>query len=81
MNHVTRGTKKPVNLTLSSDVVKEARLLTPNLSETVEKLLKSYIEAERTKHVEQQRGVEAAVAWANELHGRHGLPGEDFSPL
>ena len=36
MNYVARGPKKPVNMTLSEDLVREARLLTRNLSETVE---------------------------------------------
>ena len=36
MNYVPRGPKKPVNMTLSEDLVREARLLTRNLSDTVE---------------------------------------------
>ncbi len=81
MNHTPSGGKKPVNLTLRADLVIEARQLTANLSETVEGLLKAYIAAERAKHAAQQHGIEAAIAWANDLHSRHGLPGEDFSPL
>jgi antitoxin CcdA len=81
MNHVTRGGKKPVNLTLSAELVREVRKLTPNLSETVEGLLEAYIAGQRAKQVEQQSGLQAAIAWANELHDTQGLPGEDFSPL
>ena len=39
MSHVARGPKKSVNMTLSEDLVREARTLTGNLSETVEQLL------------------------------------------
>jgi post-segregation antitoxin (ccd killing protein) len=79
---VTRGGKKPVNLTLSAELVREVRKLTPNLSETIGGLLEeAYVAGQRAKQVEQQSGLEAAVAWANELHDTHGLPGEDFSPL
>ncbi len=81
MNHVTRGGKKPVNLTLSADLVREARLLTPNLSETVERLLAAYVAEEHARQAEAQRGIDAAIAWANELYDRHGLPGSGFSPL
>lgn len=45
MNYVARGAKKPVNMTLSEDLVREARLLTRNLSETVERLLCSFVES------------------------------------
>jgi antitoxin CcdA len=81
MNHATRGGKKPVNLTLSAELVREVRTLTPNLSETVEGLLEAYIAGQRAKQVEQQSRLDAAIVWVNELHDRHGLPGEDFSPL
>ena len=47
MNYVARGAKKPVNMTLSEDLVREARLLTRNLSETVERLLCSFVDRER----------------------------------
>jgi post-segregation antitoxin (ccd killing protein) len=39
MTYVPRGPKKPVNMTLSEDLVRDARTLTTNLSDTVEKLL------------------------------------------
>jgi hypothetical protein len=39
MSHIARGPKKQVNMTLSEDLVREARMLTGNLSETVEQLL------------------------------------------
>jgi post-segregation antitoxin (ccd killing protein) len=47
MNYVARGAKKPVNMTLSEDLVREARRLTRNLSETVERLLCSFVDQER----------------------------------
>ena len=46
MNYVPRGPKKPVNMTMSEDLVRETRRLTKNLSETVETLLAAHVAAE-----------------------------------
>ena len=81
MNHVTPARKKPVNLSLNVELVREARLLTPNLSETVETLLAAYVAEQRQNQAELDRGIAAAIAWHNELYEKDGLPGADFSPL
>ena len=81
MNHVPHARKKPVNLSLSAELVREARLLTPNLSATVETLLTAYVARQRAKQAELDHGIAAAIAWHNELFEQDGLPGADFSPL
>ena len=81
MNHIPHARKKPVNLSLSADLVREARLLTANLSETVEALLAAYVAEQRAKQAGLDRGSAAAIAWHNELFEQDGLPGADFSPL
>jgi antitoxin CcdA len=81
MRHTARGPKKPVNMTLSEDLVREARTLTGNLSETVEQLLTAFVEAERGRIVDKERGIDATIATLNELYDRHGGLGEEFSPL
>jgi antitoxin CcdA len=81
VNQITRGEKIPVNVTLSADLVREARTFTADLSETVDGLLSAYVERERSKRANEQLGIDAMIAWTNEFIAKHGLPGEDFSPL
>lgn len=81
MNYVPRGPKKPVNMTLSEDLVREARLLTRNLSETVETLLADYVEAERLRRAERQRQLDTSLRLIKAHQEEHGLWGEEFSTL
>ena len=81
MNYVARGPKKPVNMTLSEDLVREARLLTRNLSDRVEQLLADFISAERARQDEKDRRIDATIAMLNDLYDRHGGLGEEFSSL
>ena len=81
MNQIARGAKIPVTMSLSTDLVREACALTPDLEGTVERLLAAYIARERAKRANEQRGVDAVIAWTNEFVANHGLPGEEFSPL
>ena len=81
MNQIPHARKKPVNLSLSTELVREARLLTANLSETVETLLSAYVAERRAKQAELDRGIAAAIAWHNEQFEQDGLPGAEFYPL
>jgi antitoxin CcdA len=81
MNHVPRGPKKPVNMTLSEDLVRDARRLTGNLSETVETLLAAYIEAERSKHLERERQIDESIRAIQSHQQEFGIWGEEFSTL
>ena len=53
MDDVARGPKRPVNMTLSENLVIEARKDTGNLSETVEQLLAEFIATKRAKDFNQ----------------------------
>ena len=81
MNHMSHARKRPVNLSLDAELVREARLLTANLSETVETLLTAYVSEEQTRRAEQQRGIDTAIRFLNEQYDRHGGFGEEFSPF
>jgi len=81
MMHAGRGLKKAVNMTLSEDLVREARGLTPNLSETVERLLADYVAAERTKRAERERRIDATIDMINAHYEEFGLFGEEYSTL
>jgi antitoxin CcdA len=81
MNDVARGPKRPVNMTLSENLVREARRLTGNLSETVDQLLAEFVATKRAKNNEKERRIDATIAMLNDLHDRHGGLGDEFSPL
>jgi antitoxin CcdA len=81
MSHIARGPKKPVNMTLSEDLVREARTLTGNLSETVEQLLAEFIQAARSRNAEKEQRIDATIAMLNELYDKDGGLGEEFSLL
>jgi antitoxin CcdA len=81
MSHIARGPKKPVNMTLSDDLVCEARMLTANRSETVEQLLAEFVETARSRNAEKEQRIDATIAILNEVYDRHGGLGDEFSFL
>ena len=81
MNQMTRETKVSVNISLGEDLVREARTLTSDLAGTVEALLTMYVARERSKHAEEQRAIDTAIAATNDFVQHHGLPGADYAPL
>jgi antitoxin CcdA len=81
MTYIPHGPKKPVNMTLSEDLVREARSLTRNLSETVEKLLADYVAAEQAKRAEKERRIDESIRLLMEHEQKYGLWGEEFSTL
>lgn len=81
MGHDRRLTKRPVNLGLSDDLVRQARGLTANPSETVEALLADFVEAETRKRATADAQVEALIAASNHFLATHGSFGDEFSTL
>ena len=81
MDHGQQPARKPVNLLLRQDVVREARQHTTNLSDTVENLLQDFVAERRAQDAAKQARIEAAVDMLNEHYEKHGLIGEEFIPL
>jgi antitoxin CcdA len=81
MGDVASGPKKPVNMTLSADLVREARLLTRNLSETVEQLLRAFVEQERKRRDDRERRIDATIRALNEHDEKYGVWGDEYSSL
>ncbi|MBP0465071.1 type II toxin-antitoxin system CcdA family antitoxin [Roseomonas sp. PWR1] len=81
MGHDRRPPKRPVNLSLSEELVREARGLTPNLSDTVEALLAEFVAAEKRRRAEADAEVAALVAASNRFIAAHGAFGDEFSTL
>ncbi|MBR0646677.1 type II toxin-antitoxin system CcdA family antitoxin [Plastoroseomonas hellenica] len=81
MTQFDKALKRPVNLSLNSDLVRRAKDLTSNLSDTVESLLAEFVDAETTRRAETQRQIDALVEASNGFIARHGAFGDEFSTL
>jgi post-segregation antitoxin (ccd killing protein) len=81
MTYIPRGSKRPINMDLSEDLVRNASALTANLSETVEKLLSDYVAAEQAKRAEKERRIDETLRLLAEHEAEHGLWGEEYSEL
>jgi antitoxin CcdA len=78
---ITATRKRPVNLTLSEDLVTQARELTDNLSGVVESLLADYVENARQQQLAKGKTVEATVAMWNKFNDKHGSFADEYSTL
>lgn len=77
----TVAPKKPVNLTLNADLVRQARAMTGNLSAKVEELLTDYVLAERAARDARATGLaRAAAGWKAHLDA-NGAFADEFSTL
>jgi len=81
MTYVPRGPKKPVNMTLSEDLVRDARTLTTNLSDRVERLLADYVASEQRKRAIRERLIDETIEMAKAHYAEHGFWGTEFSTL
>jgi len=73
--------KRPVNLTLSEDLVSQARSLTDNLSGLVESLLSQFVSRERAERLRRSRAVEATTAMWNRFNAKVGSIADEYSSL
>lgn len=73
--------KRPVNLTLSVELVQEARALTDNLSGVVESLLAEFVDREQRERLEKSAAVAATVASWNAFNARSGSISDEYSTL
>lgn len=73
--------KRPVNLSLNTDLVARARTMTPNLSAEVENLLADFVQKQaHALDVEAERLRRSSTAW-NAFAERHGVFADEFSTL
>lgn len=73
--------KRPVNLTLSENLVEQARGLTGNLSATVETLLADYVlQHSQALQSRRQEAAETALAW-NDFNALAGSFADEYVTL
>jgi antitoxin CcdA len=70
--------RRPVNLSLNTDLLAEVRKLTPNLSATVETLLEDYLQKESAQRQSEQNKLNEVIDAMNDYHSRHGFLSEQF---
>jgi antitoxin CcdA len=75
------ASKRPTNITLDEDLVRRARLLTPNLSSTVESLLREFVTREQGRRAAADAAVAEVIDGFNAYHAQHGLLSDEFSAL
>ena len=78
LGYDTHAPKRPVNLSLNEDLVRQARAFTGNLSEQVEKLLADYVTEEQKQLDERERQLDAAIAAWNEFDAKYGSFADEY---
>ena len=78
---IARGPKRPVNLTLSENLVAEARNYTSNLSATLETLLTEYVVSRKMEQLSRQQMADTCAADWNAVHGAVGSFADEHSTL
>ena len=73
--------KRPVNLTLNTDLVSHAKSMTDNLSAVVESLLSEFVERESRERLVKTKVVEATVAAWNRFNAKSGSIADEYSSL
>ena len=81
MGHSRLAAKRPTNVTLDEELVRQARLLTPNLSSTVEDLLREFVAREKSRRVAEDAAVADLIDDFNAFHRETGLLSDEFSSL
>jgi antitoxin CcdA len=73
--------KRPVNLTLNTDLVSHAKSMTDNLSAVVESLLSEFVERKSRERLVKTKVVEATVAAWNRFNDKSGSIADEYSSL
>ncbi|WP_369926917.1 type II toxin-antitoxin system CcdA family antitoxin [Xanthomonas sp. NCPPB 2632] len=73
--------KKPVNLTLNSDLVSQVRQETDNLSAQVECLLIDFLQSRRGAAADRAASLDRAARGWNEFLDKNGSFGDEFLDL
>ena len=73
--------KRPINVSLNDDLVRQARQYTRNLSGTLEDLLGDFVERERARRRDEDRALDRVMDEFGALHREHGLLSDGFLSL
>lgn len=73
--------KRPVNMTINVDLIQRVKAFTSNLSDTVESLLGSFVDAEEARQSDLNRQMEQWADASSEVVARFGSPADEHSPF
>ena len=77
----TTQKKRAVNLTLSVDLVTQAKAFTGNLSATMETLLADYVAQQQQARLSRQQAADACVEYWNDVLAVEGSFADEHSTL
>jgi len=81
MGYDRAASKRRVNMTLNEDLVRRARGITPNLSETVETLLATFVDDAEAKANDHEKQIAAHIAANDAFVAKYGALADDFNNL
>jgi antitoxin CcdA len=81
MGYDQAAPKRAVNMTLNEDLVRRARFITPNLSETVETLLAAYVDDAERRAAHRERQIAAHIAASDAFVAKYGTLADEFGNL
>jgi antitoxin CcdA len=81
MGYDQAAPKRAVNMTLNEDLVRRARFITPNLSETVETLLAAYVDDAERRAAHRERQIAAHIAASDAFVAKYGTLADEFGTI
>jgi antitoxin CcdA len=81
MGYDQAAPKRAVNMTLNEDLVRRARGITPNLSETVETLLAAYVDDAEARAANREQQLAAHIAASDAFVAKHGSLADEFNTI
>jgi post-segregation antitoxin (ccd killing protein) len=73
--------KRPVNLTLNAELVRQVKATTTNLSAVIGELLVDHLRRRERERVERAQSVKGAVRQWNDFAQQFGSLADEYSPL
>jgi antitoxin CcdA len=81
MGYDRAASKRPVNMTLNEDLIRRARAVTPNLSETVENLLAAFVDDAEAKAADHEKQIAEHIAANDAFVAKYGSLADEFGGL
>jgi antitoxin CcdA len=81
MGYDRAAPKRPVNMTLNEDLVRRARGITANLSETVETLLVAFVDEAEAKAADREKKIAEHIAANDAFVAKYGSLADEFGSL
>ncbi len=81
MGYDRTAQRRPINVSLNEDLVRQARLFTRNLSGTLEDLLRDFVAQERARRRAEDTALDQVIDAVDAFHREHGLLSDEFSSL